>query len=198
MSIDQIQPAKATDQPTTALSPQAPDLLKEWNTLALESFRVTAPVPFFMVIAHDVFDRIGKVHSPKNIATDGRMDFHFGEFRLRKFTWLIENVFWDRELSDIMQQRASEQRLQLRFSKPKELSHLCGIDLSSTHVPMGRLIFSVDSDSQRLNGIHVNVGHFLYMLATYGLGSLDVFQAAFIESIEKMDERSYQDRKSVV
>jgi hypothetical protein len=120
------------------------------------------------------------------------MDFHFGEFRLREFAWLIENVFWDRELSDIMQQRPSEQRLQLRFSKPKEFSHLCRVDLGSTHVPMSRLIFSVDGYSQRLNSIHVNVGHFLYVLATYGLGSLDVFQAAFIESIEKVDERSYQ------
>ena len=34
--------------------------------------------------------------------------------------------------------------------------------------------------------------------ATYGLGSLDVFQAAFIESIEKVDERSDQQAQETI
>ena len=49
------------------------------NGFALEAFRITTAVPFFMVVANDVFYRIREVNSPENVATYRRVDFHLGK-----------------------------------------------------------------------------------------------------------------------
>ncbi len=83
------------------------------NRFAFETFRITAAVPLFMVITNDVFDRIGKVHSSQNVATDCRVNLHLGKFSFGEFAGLVENVFGHRELADVVKQRAGAECLQL-------------------------------------------------------------------------------------
>jgi len=78
--------------------------------MATQSSWITTAVPLLVVIADNVFDRIRKVNALQNVAADGWMDLHFGEFGFRKLARLVEDVFRDRQLADVMQQCAREQR----------------------------------------------------------------------------------------
>src|SRR5205085_9263738 len=81
-----------------------------------QTFRIATSVPFFVVIADDVFDGIGKVNAFQNVPADSRVNFHFGKFRFRKLAWLVQNVFGYSQLSYIVKQRAGNERTQFGIS----------------------------------------------------------------------------------
>src|SRR6266511_1199103 len=72
------------------------------NGFSFEAFWITTAIPFFMVVANDVFHRVGKVNAPENVATDSWMDFHLGELSLSQLAWFVENVFGHRQFTDVM------------------------------------------------------------------------------------------------
>src|SRR4030081_2505700 len=111
-----------------------------------------------MVVTHDVFHRVREVNAAENVATDSRMDFHLGKLSLSQFARLVKNVFGHGELANVVKQGPCEEGLHVVSAYVEEPAHLRSIDLSSTNVPMSGLVFGIDCNRQRLNGVHVNRG----------------------------------------
>ena len=56
-----------------------------------------------MVVADNIFHRIRKVNSLQNIATHGRMNLHFREFRLSELARFVEDVLGHGQFTDVVQ-----------------------------------------------------------------------------------------------
>ena len=94
-----------------------------------------------------------------------------------------------------MQQRSGKKGLYLFAADLEQPAHLRRIDLSAANVTVSRLVFGVDCDCQRLNGVHVNVRHLLDVLALFGFGAAHFAQTFLIESIQEMNQTGDQQAK---
>ena len=65
---------------------------------------------------------------------------------------------------------------------------MSGVDLSSPHVTMCRLILRIDSDGQRLDRVHVQVGNLFGITHLVDLGASNFTDSLFIESVKQMNE----------
>ncbi len=160
--------------------------------MTTEALWITGPVPLFVVIAHDVFYRIRKTNALENVSADGRVDFHLCKFRFRQLAGLIENVFRDRQFSNVVQERSGIQSLYFRITHLEVFSHLGGIDLRAAHVTVSCLVLRINRDGQGLDRVHMNIGHLLQILMLFSIGLTHFLQRVCIEPIEQMNETSNQ------
>src|SRR5258708_32176059 len=56
------------------------------NGFPAKPFGISSAIPFFVVIADDVFNGIGEVNTLEDIAAHGGMNFYLGKFSLSKFS----------------------------------------------------------------------------------------------------------------
>src|SRR5215207_2972291 len=83
----------------------------EWDRFALQTLGITAAIPFFVVIADDVFDRVRKVDALENVAAHRWVNLHLREFCFGEFARLVQYVLRNGELTDIVKQSACVQCL---------------------------------------------------------------------------------------
>ncbi len=98
-----------------------------------------------MVGSHDRDHGIGEIYLLKNLRADDRMNFQLIELFLSQPARLRNNVFGNRELSDVVQQRGRPQSIEFIGAEPEFFTHLEGIHLDAPQVFGRSLIFSVDS-----------------------------------------------------
>ena len=55
-----------------------------------------------MMASNNWNDWVGKVNRRENIRTNGDMKFHFLEFCRRELSWLVQDVFGNRQFSRVM------------------------------------------------------------------------------------------------
>src|SRR5882762_6120461 len=76
------------------------------DLFGLEAFRVTAAIPFFMVMANNVFDGVREVDPFEDVPADRGVNLHLCEFRLCQLAGFVEDVLRNSQLADVMQQGA--------------------------------------------------------------------------------------------
>src|SRR5437016_4626692 len=141
-----------------------------------------------MVIPDNVFHRIRKINSFQNVATYRRMNLHFRKFSFSELAGFVEDVLGHGQLADVVQQRAGEERSQFLVAYFQELTHLTRVNLSSAHVTVSRLVFSVDGNRQRLDGVHVQIGNLFHVTKLLGLRAHDFFHPLFVETIQQVHQ----------
>jgi hypothetical protein len=87
-------------------------------------------------------------------------------------------------------------RIQFRFRDVEQLPHLLRVNLRAADVPVSRLILRIDRDRQRLDGVHVDLGHLFRVATALGLGLPQLFEPFFVEAVEEVSERGEQQREN--
>ncbi len=73
------------------------------NIFTLQTIRITRAVPFFMMRAHNGSHRVREAHALQNLRAHHRVDLHLLELFPCQFAGLRDDMFRNRELSDIVQ-----------------------------------------------------------------------------------------------
>jgi hypothetical protein len=106
---------------------------------------IASAIPILVVVADDRDDWIGEANRGKKIGSDICVPFHLFEFGGREFSRLVQNEFWNGQLSHIVKKSRCLDRLQLRVVIYAEaLCQLRGEDLNASDVTMSDLILCVD------------------------------------------------------
>lgn len=91
-----------------------------------------------------------------------------------------------------MQERARFERFHLSFAESENATHFHRVNLRAADVPVCRLIFGVNGDGERLDGVHVKFGHLFDVAHRVGFSAPDLIPALFVEEIKKMNNRNDQ------
>src|SRR5262249_38426208 len=150
------------------------------NLFALEPIRIAAAIPTLVMRAHDGHYRIRKVHTLKNFRPDDGVDLHFFKFFSREPSGLGDDVLWNGELADIVQQSSGAQSFDFILRKIKFFSYFNGVDAHALQMIMRGLVFGFNGQGQSLNGTHVQRSHFSHVV-------LLIFQLAEIKTIRTVD-----------
>src|SRR5260370_23699569 len=85
----------------------------DWNGLALQTARIAAAIPFFIVCANNGHHRVGKVDLFENLRPNDGMDLHLFKLFWGQFSWLRDDVFRDRKLAYVIQNLRGARGLRL-------------------------------------------------------------------------------------
>src|SRR5208337_4486118 len=113
------------------------------NLLSFQSQRITGSIVLFVMGSNDRYDRVGELHAFEDFRSDKRMNLHFLEFFRRQAAWFRNDMFGDRELSDVMQQGSGLQGLHFVMLDVEVLRDLNGIDAHSLQVIVSSLILGL-------------------------------------------------------
>jgi hypothetical protein len=87
------------------------------------------------------------------------MDLHFLELFRSQLSRLGNDIFRDRQLADIVQQRRGFKGLLLAGAEMQLFADFGGIDLHAPQVIVGGVVLSVDGQGQRFDGAQMQVRH---------------------------------------
>src|SRR5258705_6373630 len=62
-----------------------------WNLCSFDPTGVSGPIPIFVMVAHDWYDRIGKIDRGKDVCSYARVKLHFFKLCVRKLPRLVED-----------------------------------------------------------------------------------------------------------
>jgi hypothetical protein len=109
----------------------------------------------FMVVFYGRDNRIGKSYFAKDRSTDIGMNLGLFQFSRRKSPRLIQNMFRDRELPDVMKQGTGPQRIKFIVVKADRGADSHCVDLGAANVPDADLVAGVYGGRKGLNGRQV-------------------------------------------
>ena len=141
------------------------DARAERDLVALQTARVAFSVPPLVVREDERGHGIGKRYRRDDLRTDLRVDLHFAELLLGEGARLRQDVFGDRKLADIVQQRGRAHALHLRRRHADRLRHGGRVALHPPDVGSRRLVLRIDGERQRFDGREMELRQFLEMLA---------------------------------
>ena len=117
-----------------------------------------------MVVVDDRHHREGKLDRGQDICADRDVPLHHFELGRRELTRLIENVFGDADLSDIVQERGRLERLKRGLIVGPEISSKGeAIALYAADVAVRHLILGIDRRCERFNRRLVHPVQFVQM-----------------------------------
>jgi hypothetical protein len=120
---------------------------------AADPIRVAGSVPVLVVVPDDRHDRIRKVDRREDLRADRRVQFHLLVFGRRQFSRLVEDVFGNRDLARVVQQRCRLDCFQGLFVFHAKLTgetHRALLD--PPDVPVRDFVFGIDGGRQRFDG----------------------------------------------
>src|SRR6185312_3859348 len=160
------------------------------NVFAGQTIGISAAIPGFMVGSNDRHNRIGKPYPLQDVGPDNRMNFHLVEFFGGQLTRFVDDMFGDREFSDVVQQCRGKDRLHLRLVQPHRLANLCNVDTDPQQMLVGIVVLGLDGHRQAFDRPEVQgLGLFKMRLAV-----LHRFYLRVICTVDRVNDRNQQQR----
>src|SRR5205807_6114858 len=106
------------------------------NLLAFKSVGIAAAIPLFMMMAYDRHDRIRKIYAAQNLSAHGCVDLHLFELGGSKSPGLVQDVIRNRQLADVVKQRACFEGGNLGVRESQHLSHPGRVNFYAPNVAM--------------------------------------------------------------
>src|ERR1700734_1072642 len=116
-----------------------------------------------MVRAYDGHYGIRKLDLFQNLSPDDGMDLHLLEFFGREFPRLRDDVFRNRELADVMQNRRSLQGFGFVFVQAKIFGEFHGVNAHPLKMLVGGVVFGFDGEHESFNGWQVKIRYLIGM-----------------------------------
>ena len=113
-------------------------------------------------------DRIGKRDTADDFGSDLRMPLNFLEFFLCQRPWFRQDVFGDRELADVVQERRCLETLDFHVRHPERRRNLDGIDLHTPDVPLADFVLGVDGQGECFDRREMEIRDLLHPLLLFG------------------------------
>src|SRR2546428_9276984 len=101
-----------------------------------------------MVRANHVGEREGESDGLENLDSNARMDAHLLGLLASEGARLAQNMLGYGELADVVQERSSLERLELRIGDPHVAAQLHRVGLHAPDVSLRRSILGVDGERQ--------------------------------------------------
>ena len=113
---------------------------------------------------HDWYDGVREIDRGQNVGADVRVAFHRLELGQRQPAGLVQDVFGDRQLPKVVEQRCRLDGSNLGFVMNAErLSEADSILLDASDVPMRHLVLRIDCLRQRFDRGEVHAVHLAKM-----------------------------------
>ena len=111
-----------------------------------------------MVRANDGRDRIGERDALQDFGAHQRVDLHLLEFFRGQAPGLVDDVFGNRQLADVVQQRSRAQRFDFGFGKSQFLRDLNREYAHALQVLVRGVVLGFDGQRKGLDGAQVQRG----------------------------------------
>ena len=118
---------------------------------ALQTVRITLPVPPLMVREDERGHRVGEGHGGDDLRADLRVDLHLPELFLREGARLRQDVLGHRELADVVQQCGRAHALHLLWRHADGLRNGGSVPLHTADVRGRGLVLGVYRERQGLD-----------------------------------------------
>jgi len=123
------------------------------------------------------------------------VNFHLGKLSFSKLAGFVQDVFGYSEFANVVKQSSAKRACNSLPSTFNSVPISEAVDLSSAHMAVSRLVFCIDRDRQRLNRVHVNLGHLLNVVALFGFCAAHFAEPLLVEPVQEMDQTGNQQTK---
>ena len=132
--------------------------------LALQPARVSLAIPLFVMMFDYRNNLIGKLDVAQNIGADHRVNHHFGVLRRAELAGFAQDVFGDREFSNIVEKRRRLQSLHLVFRIADRAPKSFDQRAHSLNMTARQIVFGIDCHRKRFDRCLVKPGQPFDML----------------------------------
>src|ERR1700730_9941393 len=119
------------------------------------------------MMPHNRDDRIREVDPLEDLRADYCVDFHLVEFGGGEFARLVQDVVWNCNLADVVQQRAGFESLDFELAQPEMSRQPAGVHLNSIDVIVSNFVLRINRGGKRFHGGQMDTAY-----ALDGTGSL--------------------------
>ena len=165
------------------------------NLLTFQPIGIAGSIPALVMRTDDGRDGIGKGDALQNFSADLSVDLDFLEFFGRKRSGLVDDVFGNRQLADVVQQSGSAQRFDLLFGETQFFGDLNREHAHALQMFVRSVVLGFNGQRQGFDGAQVQRRNFFGVALFYfdlplfrgQLGEIEV-----IGAVDPVDQRQNQ------